>query len=226
MIHIILGDDVGQSRKEFIRLKEDYKEKGYEIFNLDENNISELNKWLFQSSSLFFFKKVFFGESLLSKKEHREIFKKYDIKEKDIDFVFWEEKVEERAAKYYFKYAKIQKNQLPVNIFKFLDSIYPSNLSSAISFLNQISDNINENIILYMLQKRVRELILIKNNFQPEKKLADWQLYKLKSQAQKWDNQKLTAFYDSLYRIEVFSKTSVNYYSVKKALDILFCYYI
>lgn len=226
MIQIILGDHAGESRKEFIKLKEDYKNKNYEIIPLNETVIFELDKWLFQANALFSLKKVFFGENLLSKKEHREIFKKYDVKEKEINFVFWEEKVEERAAKYYFKYAKINSSKLPFNIFKFLDSVYPSNLSSAVSFLNQIAENINENIILYMLQKRIRELILIKNNLKPEKKLADWQLYKLKSQVQKWENNKLTAFYDSLYRIEVFSKTSVNYYSVKKALDILLCYYL
>lgn len=225
MIYLLLGDNVGESRKEFIRLKNEYRKKGYEIFEINGNNIGELDKWLYQSSSLFSQKKVFFGENLLGKKEQKEILKKYDTKEKEINFILWEE-IEERTAKFIFKNAKILAFKLPYNIFKFLDSVYPSNLSATITLLTQISSHIEENIILYMLQKRIRNLILIKNTLQPERKLADWQIYRLKSQARKWRDEQLTSFYDSLYRIEVFAKTSKNYYSIKKALDILFCYYV
>ncbi len=226
MIHIILGDDVSESRNEFVKLKEDYKNKGYEISLLNESNILELDKWLYQSQRLFSEKKVFFGENLLSKKEFREILKKYDTKAQETDFILWEEKLEGRIVKFIFQNAKIHQSKLPYNIFKFLDSVYPANLEVTINYLNQIFGDVDENIILYMLQKRLRDLILIKNNLKTEKKLAEWQIYKLKSQAEKWMGDKLVTFYDALYRIEVRTKTSSGYYSIKKSLDILFCYYL
>lgn len=226
MIQIILGDNVSESRKEFVRLKEEYKNKGCEIFLLNETNISELDKWLYQSNSLFSNKKVFFGENLLSKKENKNILKKYDTMKEDINFILWEEELEERVAKFIFKYARIRSFKLPYNIFKFLDSVYPANLEVVINYLNQISDNVEENIILFMLERRTRDLILIKNNLKPQKKLADWQIFRLKNQAGKWANDKLISFYDSLYRVEVVVKTSSGYYPIKKSLDILFCYYL
>lgn len=226
MIHIILGDDAGESRKEFIRLKEEYKGKGYEIFSLEGGNILELDKWLYQTNSLFSTKKVFFGENLLLQKENRNILKKYDSTKKEIDFILWEGELEGRMAKFIFKYAKIHSFKLHYNVFKFLDSVYSSNLKEAINYLNQIANIIDENIILFMLERRIRDLILIKNNLKPEKKLAEWQIFKLKSQAEKWISDQLISFYDSLYRIEVRTKTSSGYYSIKKSLDILFCYYL
>lgn len=226
MIHIILGDDIEESRREFVRLKEEYKNKGYEVFLLNEFNLSELDKWLYQSDSLFSRKKVFFGENLLSQNQGKNLLKKYDTLEKEIDFIFWEEKLEEKTAKKIFKYAKIHLFKLPYTIFKFLDSVYPSNLQLSIHHLNKISQIVNENIILYMLQERLRDLILIKNNLKPEKKLADWQIRKLKTQSRYWQEKELISFYDALYRIEEAIKTGKSYYSIKKSLDILFCYYL
>lgn len=226
MIHVILGDDLGESRNEFVRLKEEYKGKGYEISSLEGGNILELDKWLYQTNTLFSSKKVFFGENLLLQKENRNLLKKYDSSKKEIDFILWEEELEGRMAKFIFKYAKIHSFKLPYNIFKFLDSAYPSNLKEVINYLNQISNNIEENIILFMLERRIRDLILIKNNLKPEKKLAEWQIFKLKSQTKRWIGDQLVSFYDSLYRIEVGTKTSSGYYSIKKSLDILFCYYL
>jgi len=226
MIHVILGDNVGESRREFVRLKEQYRENNYEIINLNEVNIQELDKWLYQSRSLFTQKKVFFGENLLSQKKNREILKKYDTSKSEVNFVLWEDSLDEKTVKSFFRNLKIQPFKLPYNIFKFLDSVYPANFREAVSYLNQIVENVEENIILFMLQKRIRDLILIKNDLKPEKKLADWQIRKLKNQARKWPNDQLISFYDSLYRIEVIAKTNNGYYSIKKTLDILFCYYL
>lgn len=225
MIYIILGDDISSSRNEFIRLKEEYKNKGYEIFLLNEVNIFELNKWLYYSENLFTKGRVFFGENLLNEKTIK-ILSSYDTPKTDINFIFWEEKLEEKEAKKIFKNAKILSFKLPYNIFRFLDSIYPSNLHSAYSYLTKIAGIVDENIILYLLQQRFRDLIIIKGGLRPKKNLAEWQIDKLRNQASKWSQKELISFYEALYRIELSQKTSQSSYSVKKALDILLCYYI
>lgn len=221
-----MGDDIAESRRKYISLKNQYREKGFEILTVDDNNIKELDKWLFEAVSLFSQKKVFFGENLLSKKENRAFLEKYDNKQKDTNIIIWEGNLDQRSVKSYFKNAQILVSRLPYNLFKFLDSVYPSNLHTAIAYFEKIVDIVDENIILFMLQRRVRDLILIKNGLASKRKLAVWQISKLKNQARNWKPEQLISFYDSLFRIEVSSKTSQNYYSIKKSLDIIFCFFI
>lgn len=226
MLHIILGDDNVESRKKFIGLKEEYKKKQYDIITLNSYTIGEMDKWLYQSIGLFGPKKAFFGENLLSKKENKELLKKYDTSDADINIFIWEESLEDRFIKYIFKNATLHISKLPYTIFKLLDAIYPSNRREALFLLDTISKTINEHMILVMIQKRMRELLLIKSDLKPDKKLADWQIKRLKMHAAKWDEKKLALFYDSLYRVEVFSKTNGRYYSVKKTLDIVLFYFL
>ncbi|HLL60330.1 MAG TPA: hypothetical protein VK338_01310 [Candidatus Nitrosocosmicus sp.] len=226
MIYIVLGDDTVRSRQEYLRLKKEYEDKDYEIHQLTLDSLNNLHNWLGESQDLFHSKKVFFGEQLLSKKENREKLKEYDTRDGDIDIVIWEEKMEERVAQFLFTNAKLIVQKLPVSIFKLLDSLYPSNLKQVNGYLTELGKSIDENILFFMIAKRIRELILIKYNVTSSKKAAAWQIERLRSQANNWDESKLLKFYDSLHRIDVQNKTSKNYYSLKDALDILFCYYV
>lgn len=225
MIYLLVGDNFVSSRDYFNRLKDEYREKGYEILILVKENLKELPKWLYQSTQLFSQKKAFFAENLIDK-ETIKILSQFDTDNKEVNIIIWEEKIDEKFAKKNFKNAKIINFKLPYNIFRFLDSVYPSNLHSAFNLLSNIAQTIDENIILYMLQQRFRDLIIIKGGLVPQKKLAQWQIKKLKSQAAKWEEQKLIDFYDALYRIELGQKTGQSFYTIKKSLDILLCYYL
>lgn len=226
MIAIICGDDQGSSRKKYHDLRKEYESAQNTIVELTEEKLDQLDKWLFDSTHLFSEKKAFFGENLLSKKEHRELLKKYDETTSAAEFVFWEENLEEREVKFMFKTAKIFSFKLPNTIFKFLDAIYPTNLKPAIFALQNLSNEIVDPVILFMLTRRVRELLLVKLGEAASLKQADWQLARLKQQAGKWSEEKLVSFYEALYRVEVNGKTGRAYYSTRKALDILFCYYL
>lgn len=226
MLHIIAGDDTKASREKFLALKDEYKKNKYEVISFDSSSLDDLRTWLSRSLSLFASKKAFFGENLLSKKEHKELLKQFDRSDDDVNIFLWEEQLEERLIRFIFKNARIYSTKFPHTIFKLLDAIYPSNRANALLLLDAVSKTINEHMILVMLARRARELILIKGGLTPEKKLAQWQMGKLKSHARLWDEKKLIAFYDALYRIEVLGKTSAHYYSIKKALDILICYFL
>lgn len=220
MIHVFLGDNVEASRREFIQLKDDHKAKGYEIIPLTPDNLTELDRWLAQSTGLFADKKVFFGENLLAKKEHKTVLEKYDTTDPSVTIVLWEETLEPRLGKFIFKQAKFHASKLPHNIFQFLDAVWPTNGRTALTLLNAVATGVNEHLLLVMLQKRIRDLILLKQKLKPVKPLAQWQIARLQTQAGKWNEKRLFSFYDALYRIEVLTKTSAGYYSVKKALDI------
>ena len=104
------------------------------------------------------------------------------IRERQVEIVDWEE---DTTAKNLTisknKNVIIKEFKLKENIFKLAESLYPGNLKCFIYLLNQLSDNISEYLIFTIIIKQIRNLILIKLN-QLDKKLASWQIYKLKFQ--------------------------------------------
>jgi hypothetical protein len=56
--------------------------------------------------------------------------------------------------------------------------------------------------------------------------MPSWQIKKLQLQANFWASDKLIAFYESLYNVELSVKTSQNPYSLKNSLDLLASYYL
>ncbi len=225
MLIIYSGDDYSKSREEFILFKEKLK-SNYQLIDLPEKDLLEIDKWLYDSNSLFTTKKAIFLENILTKKGILAYLKKFDDKKEDNLLVFWEKDLDSKILKFSFSKAKIYESKLSENIFKYLDAIFPGNLKNLSILLNSISENTIENIIFFMTVKRVKELIFIKNNIEPVKKLASWQIARLHKQADMFDNKKLIDLYEALYRIEVSYKNSKNFYSIKKSLDILFCYFI
>lgn len=220
----MLGDDSVNARRKFIELKEEYKNNKFEIYDLTISSLAELPKWLYQSQGLFETQKVFFGENLTSKKELREELKKYG--EAIHDIILFEDKLEERSAKTYFPKAQLFTYKFPTTIFKLLDALYPSNIKTVITYINQLRDTVDENILFFMISKRIRELLLVKQNLSLSSKVASWQVQQLKTQAKHWDLKNLTRCYESLFKIDVQNKTSSTHYSISQALDILFCYFV
>lgn len=226
MIYIFLGDDAAASRNEFISFKEKLALDGYSINTLSTDNLEDLNKALYSSDSLFNDKKVLVCENMFAKKATREKFLAFDITDKNTIILDWEEECDDKAVKFTFKNIVIKQSKLSENIFKLMDSIAPGNLKVIIEYLKALSDSTNENILLFMIQKRIKELIFIKNDIESAKKLQGWQIARLKAQASAWDEKNLLSLYEALYRLEVNLKTSRGYYNIKKALDMMFCYYI
>lgn len=226
MLHIFFGDDTSSSRKSFIEMREDLVKKGYDSFVITQQSLPDLKNWLYNSTSLFSNKKALFGENILNKKEYREKLKEFETGDIHTEILIWEENTDEKTIKFGFKDAKLHQSKLPITIFKFLDSIIPGNLNTCLDFLDSIVESVDSNIVLFMTQRRVKELVMISQSIPIEKKLAGWQLSRLSQQAKKWDKKKLINFYDGLYRIEVMTKTNGGFYDIKKALDILLCYYL
>lgn len=226
MIYIFLGDDVSASRHEFIQFKQSLISDGYSTIEITESNLDELSMGLYQANTLFENKNVFICENLFAKVATRKKFLSFDNSDKNTIILDWEEDCDEKAIKFAFKNVVMKQSKLSENIFKLLDSIFPRNLKVFISYLNNVSDSVNENIVLFMIQKRIKELIFVKNDIESVKKMQSWQVARLKGQASTWEADKLLSLYEALYRIEVNLKISRSPLGLKKALDMLFCYYI
>lgn len=229
MLTIICGEDSISSRSYYLELKEKYQASGNEIYDIKATEISEIKKGLSESVSLFSQKLIFFTQGLnkkISKRSNPTLFSLAEeiAKKKNIELIDWEEYTMGRELKL-TKGVTVKEFKASESIFKLLDSCYPKNLRQFISLLNSLPEKIDEVFIFIMLVRHVRNLLMVKLG-NASKSLQSWQVAKLKSQAYYWDADKLSAFYDGLYKIDVALKTGKNPFSLRKSLDLLACYFL
>lgn len=229
MLRIICGEDSVSSFNFFISLKKSYEEKEFKIIDINSSDLENITSWMGETNSLFSEKKIFCTQNiskLLSKKINLKINKIIEnlISRKDIEVIDWEEEISSRFLKFP-KGAVIKEFKLPLNIFKLQDALYPGNLKNFLEILNTLNESIDENFIFIMLIRHLKNLLLTKTK-EIENKLPQWQIYKLKSQAAKWDIEKLINFYDSFHKLDISQKTSSSPYSLKESLEILSVYYL
>lgn len=229
MLTIICGEDSIASRNYFIDQQRLFKEKNFEIVNVDYHQVLELDETGSSEISLFSSKRVYFTQGL-----NKKVFKKMSdrnekkIKEivasKEIQVFDWEEETSSRDLKS-IKGITVKEFKPDKNIFKLMDSCYPGNLKTFIDTLNTLSESTEDIFIFIMLARHIRNILITKMG-EKIPKLMSWQIGKLANQAKYWDLKNLINFYQGLHRIDVNSKTNGTPFSVKKSLDILACYYL
>jgi hypothetical protein len=227
MITVICGEDLVASRNYYFDLKNKYREKNYEIKEINANQIEEVQKGLGESISLFSDKIIFFTQNvnkvLNRKNSSMNRFIENLQKNKNIEIIDWEEGIGARNLK--FPKTVIIKDFKPSQtIFKLLDSCYTTNKKNFVNQINSLPDKVEEGFIFYMLTRHIKTLLLIKSGEKPAG-MFDWQLYKLKKQASFWSLEKLILFYENLHKIDVINKTSKNPFSIRSSLDLL-AYYL
>ncbi len=229
MLTIICGEDSINSRSYYLELREKYQASGNEIYDIKATEISEINKGLSESVSLFSQKLVFFTQGLnkkISKRSNPILFSLAEeiANNKDIELIDWEEYTMGRELKL-IKGVTVKEFKVSESIFKLLDSCYPRNLKQFISLLYSLPERVDEVFIFIMLVRHARNLFMVKLG-SASKSLQSWQVAKLKSQAYYWDTDKLGAFYDGLYKIDVAVKTGNNPFPLRKSLELLTCYFL
>ncbi len=229
MLIIICGEDSVSSRDYYLKLKGDYQNKGIEVLDVKAAEINEITKSLSDSISLFSQKLVFFTQGLnkkISKRSSPKLFAAAEelAKKKDVQLIDWEEYTTGRELKL-TKGVTVKEFKVSESIFKLLDACYPKNLKQFISLLNSLPEKVDDVFIFIMLARHIRNLLMVKLGC-TSKSLQSWQAAKLKSQARFWDEEKLSSFYDGLYKIDVRVKTSNNPFSLRKSLDLLACYFL
>ena len=227
MLTIICGEDTIASRNYFVSLKKDFLTKGFDIRDIKFEEIKEIPRWLAESPTLFFQKKVFFSENLNKKikKDNKSMLAELQMVNQmsNADLIDWEG-VSVRELKF-SKLGKIKEFKPDQSIFKLLDELFPGNRSDFIKLLGRLTQDLDENFVFIMLTRYVRNLILVKEGVNPAK-LQSWQVYKLKSQTKQWKIENLVNFYEALFKIEIGLKTGSNPFSIKKSLDILACHFL
>ena len=227
MLTIICGEDTIASRNYFVSLKKDFLTKGFDIRDIKFEEIKEIPRWLAESPTLFFQKKVFFSENLNKKikKDNKSMLAELQMVNQmsNADLIDWEG-VSVRELKF-SKLGKIKEFKPDQSIFKLLDALYPGNRSDFIKLLGRLTQDLDENFVFIMLTRYVRNLILLKEGVNPPT-LQTWQVRKLQFQAKQWKIENLVNFYEALFKIEIGLKTGSNPFSIKKSLDILACHFL
>lgn len=221
MIKIICGEDVIASRIYFQQLKNQYRTKNYTIAEIASENIIDLNESIL---TLFDNKKIYFSNFVYHKvPKNKKLINKLEELSKDPNLMLY---IFEEKKKYdlpYFKNFFIIEFKPQNDIFKLLDNFIPNNKINFLEIINKIIDKKNENMFLYLLTKRVRELLIVKSGGKLKTKNA-WYKNKITHQSYYWPSEKLIRFYQGLLNIEKNIKTSSSPYSIKESLDIFIAY--
>lgn len=229
MLTIVCGEDSKASRNYFSDLKRAAKDKDCEVFDIEAKSIGEIINWLGDAPSLFSVKKVFFTQSLnknISKKSNPKFLETVEkiMADKDVELYDWEDEVPGRFLKI-TKGVTVKEFKLSNTIFKLQDYCYPGNIKMFLDSLHELSGNTDDIFTFIMLTRHVRNLMLVSLGKTPAG-VMPWAVSKLKSQASKWEAEKLVSFYDNLHKIDVSLKTSSMPYTLTEAIDILSSYYL
>lgn len=221
MITLLYGDNIEASRAEFTRMKT--QSKGKDIRELDGKHLdaATLTQAL-ESSSLFGGEAVVCIENLFSglgKKLTlvKELARK--ISEAPVDVILWEEKeIGKTAIDNLGKNTAVRLFKTPVIIFKFLDSIKPSNASITLLLFHQLVSSDAPELIFSMMVRRIRQLIQLADNVTPEG-LQNWQAASLTNQCRLFTMDKLLGMHKNLLDMEYSIKTGTSPFSLAQCIE-------
>jgi hypothetical protein len=223
MIILIHGNDLAASRNFYFEEKN--KTENPVLLNGD----GLTHDLLFQSAentSLFDDKKTILVENFFSKNKTNSIeFKKiidYINSNKTLSIIFWEPTELSKTNQTILKSAIVRTFSFPQILFTFLDNIKPNNSETLIKVFNQLKTTMEPELIFFMLTRQFR---LMLNSLDSDKqidelkRMAPWQLSKLKNQTALFDKNILVEHYNKLFEVEVNQKTGKIPYNLEKSID-------
>ncbi|QQS38463.1 hypothetical protein IPM62_03715 [Candidatus Woesebacteria bacterium] len=203
---LIHGDDIEQSRARLQKFIDSARDRKIEIIKIDcaKENLQEK----MSANTLFETKKLYILENLgkVGKKE-MEWFSKSNDKSEDTSVIYLTSRISAAVKKNLPKVAKEELFELPNEIWMFLDSVYPGNLERCLNLLHRTLDNKPAEFVVAMLAGHLKDLYHVQTD--PDSfKQSPWRISKLKTQAAKFEGDKLEAFIHGLAEIDIASKTS------------------
>ena len=216
MITVIHGSNQALTRNELQNLKAKYKE----VVEVSGKDLSFKDFQLaVDSQSLFSVERLVVIENFFAgKKKRDEIISYLNKNTLKVDLAFWECKDSKNKDISLLSDigAKVINYNIPVVIFKFLDSFYPGNAQTCILLFEDCLLTNEPEMIFFMLVKQIRYLLLAqseaKNKDSTEfpsdyNRLAPWQKQKLYKQAQLFTFEKLSKLYEELMTMDFNLKT-------------------
>lgn len=226
MLTIIHGEDLVKSRNFLDQLKKE--SQGKELISLDKKKIelTELKEAL-ESGSMFNSDRLVIVEDLFSVKSKTELGKMINYitsKQYSNDLILWVKDDLAKTVLAKLKADKVLECKPEQVVFNFLDSLRPENARESLLLLRKILKNEEPEIVLFMIIKRFRLLLLVKDKVTAETddldKLASWQIGKLTKQTNYFTLISLVKIFHQLLEIDAAQKTGQASFSLKKTLEL------
>lgn len=223
MLTIIHGDDIVQSRKYFLEIK---NSKNDSVSFSSDVTLTDLVQSL-EGGGLFSDEKNVFIENVFSKrkqsKELQEILDFIQQKKDEGNIYLWEEREIQKGKLSKFQNAIIKHFSIPQTIFQFLDSIVPDNKKSILYF-HQVLETVEVDIILFMMIRLVRTLLNM-DEFSEEidevKRMSPWQRQKLQKQQRFFTQKQLIKLHNDLFEVDFKNKTGTLSGDLPIAIDLI-----
>jgi len=222
MLTLIHGDNIVASRNELVRLKESAKDK--EIRDINGKNISESDlRQAVESSSLFGNTMLVIIEQLFSGlgKKEKQIKLFADIlntSSLSVDIILWESKEMGKTVLTSIPKAKVQLYKMPIILFEFLDGLKPNTAKQSILSMEKMKDTVPSELLLYMIETRIRHLIQVKDGVTPDKQ-SPWQTMRLTNQAKSFTMDKLLSLHTKILKSEYAYKTGRTPFSLSELIS-------
>lgn len=223
MITVIHGDDIASSRKYFTGLRT----QSSTSFDGVKLEISDLVQAL-EGGSFFNDEKTIFIDNLISKRKQSKELEEITayLKKNDKNKIYiWEEKEILKTALGKLGKPDVKLFKIPKNIFLFLETISPNNSLSSIKMFHELIKNSEPEFVFAMIVRQFRILLAIKDLKSSEaidevKRLSDWQIRKISSQAGLFTIEKLKNVYKRIGEIDLGLKTGSLNLNITQAIDI------
>ena len=219
MIYLFHGDDHYQSRQGLFNALKKYQ-------NVDPLSDEEIKPELiinftgklFSSKNRALVLNRLFSLSPTRLKKIISLIRK--LSQQNIDVFIWEEKkLKKEQISSLGNNTKVYLFKLPPHLFKFLDTIGDKR-NLCLGFLSQLLKSHPPQLILYLAERRLRELLLAKMNPQLLK-LTSWQKTKLATQAKNLKLEEIKEMYLKLVEIDWKNKTGQLGNSLENELILL-----
>jgi DNA polymerase III delta subunit len=210
---ILHGENTVESSKRLVSISEDFKNKGVQVNNFEQNELTvgklrqELSPAdLFGNTSFLIIKGLLSGAKSKSKDKIIDYLKS----ENPQNVLLFEPKSVHPSTVKQFKGATVESFKVDINIFKFVEKVIPNDTKSLLfAYEDLIGKGAEPEYIFAMLVRQIRILIQLKTS--PHLvKLNPYSAAPLKSQAQKFTTDQLLDLHEKLYQIERGIKTGKN----------------
>ncbi len=224
MITVIHGDDTSGSRNFYIDERE--KSKNPVVLNGEKLALSDLMQSL-EGGSLFNDEQEIFIENFFSSKKvnpnFKEIIAYIDGQDAKANIFFWENSELSKTELSAFKKSVSKLFKIPQNLFGFLDNIRPGNAGSIKQFHDLVNQTAEE-LLFFMIIRQFRLLLAVfdskaYSSIDEVKRLAPWQMSKLKAQANLFGQEKLISTYKRLHEIDSDTKSGQSATTLTQTID-------
>lgn len=202
---VLHGDNSDKSYERLKKFTDEAKGRSWEVINLSDSSHSVRDN--LSSGSLFGSERFFVLRDfkLLEKKDMDWINKKGAGLPGNL-IIYSPTLINQTLLKVLPKGAKIEEFKVPKLIWSFLDHVYPGNLRNVLTEFHEIIKTEAPEFVFSLLARQFKNLYLLKF---PSNKLGlqDWQISKLKKQADRFTDSKLKDILNNLSDIDYEVKT-------------------